>query len=167
MDPTLQVVVTVFVAVCALSMLIQAGLLLGIYKSSKSLSENVQRLMPKMESLVESSRVTVEESRKQLAEITSRTNDILEVTRRQLGRIDETLEDATARARVQFDRVEMVLDDTMSRAQDTVALIHKGVLKPLKEIQGVSAGLRAAFAFLMRGSRQNPSQTMVDEEMFI
>jgi hypothetical protein len=41
------------------------------------------------------------------------------------------------------------------------------VLKPLKEVQGVAAGVRAAFFFLLRGRRANPSSATVDEEMFI
>ncbi len=164
---TLLTILTVFVCVSALALIFQAGLLFGIYKSSRSLSDNLQRLMPKLDSLLESSRTTVEESRRQITEISMRTNDILDVARRQLVRLDEVLEDATARARVQFDRVEMVLDDTMGRVQDTVAMVHNGVLKPLKEIQGVASGLRAAFFFLLRGRRSNPANATVDEEMFI
>lgn len=158
---------TIFVFVSAAALIIQAGLLFGIYKSSRSLSDNLQRLMPKLDSLLQTSQLTVEESRKQITEISTRTNDILEVTKRQLVRLDEVLEDATTRARVQLDRVELVLDDTMSRVQDTVAIVHNGVLKPLKEIQGVAAGLRAAFFFLLRGRRTNPANATVDEEMFI
>jgi hypothetical protein len=45
--------------------------------------------------------------------------------------------------------------------------MHNGVLKPLKEVQGVAAGVRAAFFFLLRGRRPNPSNATVDEEMFI
>ena len=158
---------TIFVSVSAVALLIQAGLLFGIYKSSRSLSDNLQRLMPKMNSLLDTSRTTVEESRKQIADISTRTNEILDIGRRQMVRLDEVLEDASTRARVQFDRVEMVLDDTMGRVQDTVAIMHNGVLKPLKEVQGVAAGVRAAFFFLMRGRRANPSSATVDEEMFI
>jgi hypothetical protein len=158
---------TIFVSVSAVALLIQAGLLFGIYKTSRSLSDNVQRLMPKMNSLLETSRTTVEESRKQIADISTRTNEILDIGRRQMVRLDEVLEDASTRARVQFDRVEMVLDDTMGRVQDTVAIMHSGVLKPLKEVQGVASGLRAAFFFLLRGRRPNPSSATVDEEMFI
>lgn len=158
---------TIFVSVSAVALLIQAGLLFGIYKSSRSLSDNLQRLMPKMNSLLETSRTTVEESRKQIADISNRTTEILDLGRRQMVRLDEVLEDATTRARVQFDRVEMVLDDTMGRVQDTVAIVHNGVLKPLKEVQGVAAGVRAAFFFLLRGRRPNPSNATVDEEMFI
>jgi hypothetical protein len=158
---------TIFVSVSAVALLIQAGLLFGIYKTSRSLSDNVQRLMPKMNSLLDTSRTTVEESRKQIADISTRTNEILDIGRRQMVRLDEVLEDASTRARVQFDRVEMVLDDTMGRVQDTVAIMHNGVLKPLKEVQGVAAGVRAAFFFLLRGRRANPSSATVDEEMFI
>ena len=161
MDPnTLLVVMAVFVAVAAIALLIQAGLLLGIYKSSRALGENVQRLLPRVEALVE-------DSRKQIAEITTRTTDILDITKKQLTRVDEVLEDAAARARVQFDRAEMVLDDTMTRTQETVAMVHGGIMKPLKEINAVAQALRVALQYLMRAGRPNPTQATADEEMFI
>jgi len=65
-----------------------------------------------------------------------------------------------------MDRAEMVLDDTMNRAQETVALVHSGIMKPLREIQGVQAGVRAALNFLVRGRHNGPVAT-ADEEMFI
>ena len=122
--------------------------------------------MPKIESVLETSRQTIEDSRRQIADITSKASDILEITRVQVRRVDEILEDATARARVQMDRAEMVLDDAMERAQRTVALVEGGILKPLREINAVSAGIRTAFLFLLRG-RPNPSRATSDEEMFI
>jgi hypothetical protein len=168
MDPnTLLVIMAVFVAVAAVALLIQAGLLFGIYKSSRALGDNVQRVLPKVEALVETSRQAVDDSRQQIVEITTRTTDILDVTRRQLARVDEVMEDAAVRARIQLDRAEMVLDDTMTRVQETVALVQSGILKPLREINGVAVGLRVALHYLMRGGRPNPSQATADEEMFI
>ena len=164
---TLLIIMTAFVCVAALALLIQAGLLFGIYKSSRALEQNATRLMPKVEALVETSRVAVEDSRKQLVEITTRTRDILDATRKQLVRVDEVFEDATARARVQLDRAELVLDDTMNRAQETVAMVHGGIMKPLREIQGVAAGLRAAVNYMMRGRGPSPAHAAADEEMFI
>ena len=163
---TLLTVMTVFVCVAAAALLIQAGLLFGIYKAARGLQDNVQRLMPKIESLLETSRQTIEDSRKQIADITSKTSEILETTRKQMQRVDEFMEDATSRARVQLDRAEMVLDDAMGRTQRTVALVEGGILKPLMQIQGVAAGLKTAIMFLMRG-RPNPVDAHADEEMFI
>jgi cell division protein FtsL len=163
---TLLTVMTVFVCISAIALLIQAGMLIGIYKSTRGMQDNVQRLLPKIEGLIDTSRQTVEDSRKQILDITSKTSDILETARKQLERVDSVLEDATARAHIQLEHAEMVLDDAMERAHDTVALVHTGIMKPLREIQGVAAGIRTIFQFLMR-SRPNPTHATSDEEMFI
>jgi len=163
---TLLTVMTVFVCISAIALLIQMGMLIGIYRATRGMQESVQRLLPKIESLIDTSRQTIEDSRKQILDITSKTNDILEIARKQMERLDEVLEDATARAHVQLERAEMVVDDVMERAHSTVAVVHTGIMKPLREIQGVAAGLRAAIQFLMRG-RPNPTHATSDEEMFI
>ena len=163
---TLLTVMTVFVCVAAAALLIQAGFLFGIYKAARGMQQNTQRLMPKIESLLETSRQTIEDSRKQIADITSKTSEILETTRKQVNRVDELLEDAATRARVQLDRAELVLDDVMTRAQRTMAMVEGGVVKPLLQIQGVAAGIKTALTFLLRG-RPDPAKAHADEEMFI
>jgi hypothetical protein len=41
-------------------------------------------------------------------------------------------------------------------------------MKPLRQIQGIAAGLQAALNFLLRGRNgTNPGAVHVDEEMFI
>jgi len=163
---TLLTVMTAFVIIAAVALIIQAAMLAGIYKTSRGLQENVQRLLPKIEGVLETSRQTIDDSRKQIADITSKTSEILETTRQQVHRIDEFLNDATARARVQMDRAEMVLDDAMIRTQRTVAVVEGGILKPIVQIQGVAAGIKTALTFLLRG-RPNPEDAHSDEEMFI
>ena len=163
---TLLIIMAAFVIVSAIALCIQAGFLFAIFKAVKTMEARTMPLIPKLDALVESSRVAIDDSRLQIRDITQKTSEILDSTRKQLARVDEVMEDAASRARVQMDRAEMVLDDTMNRAQETVALVHSGIMKPLREIQGVSAGVRAALDFLMRGRRNGPVAT-ADEEMFI
>ena len=163
----LLIVMTVFVAVAAIALLIQAGMLFGVWKSAKAMEQQVAKLAPKVESLAETSRAAIDEGRASMKEITERTKEILDTTQRQLDRVDDVLEDAAARAKVQFDRAEMVMDDVMSRAQQTVAAVHGGVMKPIREINAVAAGIRAAIQYFMRGTRPNPDEVTADEEMFI
>jgi hypothetical protein len=162
----LLTVMTVFVIVAALALIIQAAMLAGMYKATRAMQENVQRLMPKVEGLLVTSRQTIEDSRQQIADITAKTSEILDITRKQVDRVDEILEDAAARARVQLDRAEVILDDAMSRAQRTVAVVEGGIVRPIQQIQGVAAGIKTAITFLMRG-RPNPADAHADEEMFI
>jgi hypothetical protein len=163
----LLIVIAVFVFVAALAMCVQAFFLFGIYKAARGFQEKTVPLVPKVDALVESSRVAIDDSRRQINDITAKASDILDVTRKQLARIDDVMADASDRARVQFDRAEMVLDDAMIRTQETVALVHTGIMKPLREIQGVTAGVKAALNFLMRGRQNGPVHATADEEMFI
>jgi hypothetical protein len=169
----LLIIMAVFVFIAAVALCIQAGFLFGIFKAMRSLEERTAPLLPKLDALIpkvdalmETSRAAIDESRQQFHDISEKTTEILDMTRKQLARVDDVMQDATTRARAQMDRAEMVIDDTMNRAQETVALVHKGVMKPLREIQGVSAGVRAALNFLMRGRHNGPVAT-ADEEMFI
>jgi hypothetical protein len=170
----LLIIMAVFVAVAAIALMIQAGMLFGIYKSSRAmqakvetLAPKIEQLLPKIEALADTSKAAVDESRVTISEISSKTNEILDITRRQLERVEDLLEDASSRALVQFDRAEMVVDDAMNRAQQTVTIVHEGIMKPIREINGVAAGLRAALQFFFRGGRPNPDQVTADDEMFI
>ena len=120
-----------------------------------------------MESLVEKTNITVDESKQQIAEITANVNDILASTKRQLAVVEDFVGDAATRAKVQMERVELVLDDTLSRAHETVAVVHDGIMRPLREITGITAGIRAALNSLARGNRPTVDRATSDEEMFI
>jgi ABC-type transporter Mla subunit MlaD len=166
-ETTLLYVMTAFVIISAIALCIQAGMLAGIYKTVKSLQESINPLLPKVESLVEKANSTVEQSGKQITEITTRANDILDSTKRQLAIVEDLVGDAAARAKVQMERVELVLDDTLSRAHETVAVVHDGIMRPLREVSGVAAGIRAALGAMARGNRPTVDRATSDEEMFI
>ena len=166
-EHALLVVMSVFVFVAAVALLIQAGFLFGIYKTVRAMHENTARVLPKVETLVASSQTAVEDGRIRMAELTAKAHTIFDTTNRQLQTVDSFLTDAASRGRVQMDRAEMFLDDAMGRAQDTVALVHGTVITPIRQINGLAAGVRAALQFFLRGNRPSPDRATVDEEMFI
>jgi hypothetical protein len=166
-EHALLVVMSVFVFVAAVAMLVQAGYLFGIYKTLRSIHENTSRVLPKVEKLVTSSQAAVEDGRVRMAEITTKANAILNTSQKQLQTVEEFLTEAASRGRVQMDRAEIFLDDTMGRAQETVAMVQSTVITPLRQINGLAAGLRAALQFFLRGNRPSPDRATVDEEMFI
>src|SRR5580693_5439231 len=135
-NQALFILLAVFVGISAIAMCIQAGMLFGIYKSARATEEQVKRVIPQVESMLPKVEALVVSS--------TAASDILDVTRTQLARIDSVIEDASARAHVQLAHAEMVIDETMSRAQHTVAVVQSGIMTPLREIQGVAAGVRTA-----------------------
>jgi ABC-type transporter Mla subunit MlaD len=166
-ETTLLEVMTAFVIISAIALCIQAGMLAAIYKTTKSLQEAINPLLPKVDTLVTKASATVEQSGRQITEITTRANDILDSTKRQLAVVEEVVGDAAVRAKVQMERVELVLDDTLSRAHETVAVVHDGIMRPLREVNGIAVGVRAALGALARGNRPTVDHATSDEEMFI
>ncbi|MGA2879046.1 MAG: hypothetical protein ABSG13_08865 [Bryobacteraceae bacterium] len=166
-ESTLLYVMTAFVIISAIALCIQAGMLAAIYKTTKSLQESINPLVPKVEDLVGKATSTVEQSGKQITEITTRANDILDSTKRQLAIVEDLVGDAAQRAKVQMEHVEMVLDDTLSRTHETVAVVHEGIMRPLREVNGIAAGVRAALGAMARGNRPTVDRATSDEEMFI
>lgn len=173
-DHTLLVVMSVFTAVAAIALVVQMGLLFGMYKASKATQETVTALVPKVQSVLASAELTLEQTRGKITAITDRTlqitekaNEILDLSKVQLVKVDGVLTDASARARVQLEKAEIVVDDTMTRVHESVALVHQGIVRPLREINGVVAGVKAAFSYLLQGSRPSVDRVTQDEEMYI
>jgi len=157
----------IFVGISAVALVIQAGMLYGTYKASRAVQESIVPLVPKIEALVVSSRAAIDENRVKVAEITAKANEILDTVHRQMKNVEGILNDASSKTRRQLDHAEVIMDDAMDRAEETVAAVHQGIMKPLRGINGVLAGVRVALQFLMQGGRPNPDRVTADEEMFI
>ena len=164
---TLLYIMTVFVIVSAVALVLQFFMLFGVYRSVKAIHEKISPLIPRTQAVLDTAERTIEQSRKNILEITAKANDVMDITRSQIGKVEETLGDMTSRLKVQMERIELVLDDSMSRVHETVATVHDGIMKPIREVTGVASGIRAAVAHLMRGGRPSVAQATSDEEMFI
>ena len=159
--------ITAAVIVAAVAIVLQTVLLFAMYRASKAMKEQLTPLVEKLEPLSEQTRHVLEEVRQQAGEITTRAGEVLELGRRQLLRADEFLEETATRARAQMARAELVLDDTMGRFQDTVALLNRSILQPLKQLDGLTRGIRATLAVLLGERRTTVERATHDEEMFI
>jgi len=188
MNDLLFPVLTFFVFLSAVALCIQAAMLIGMWKTTKALQQQVTSIMPKVQSVLTRVESTLDENRKNILEATTKanelvartneiaakTNDIasraiemMDIGKAQLVKLDSVITDASDRAKVQLERAELVVDDTLGRVNQTVTAVHNGVLRPVREVQAVAAGFRAAMEHLMRGGRPSVADATHDDEMFI
>jgi hypothetical protein len=167
-------VMTVFVFISAVALCVQAGLLFGIYRAAKSLQEQTAMVMPQAKKILAIAESTLEESRKHIVDISARASEVsakasemMDSAKSQLAKIDSLVTDATARARNQFDRAELVVEDTVTRVHEAVGAVHSGVLAPIRQINGLAAGLRTAVTVFLTGGRPNVAEATHEDEMFI
>jgi hypothetical protein len=167
MNGTLELLITIFVACAAIALVIQACMLVGLFVVARRLLERVTPLLPEIKEILGISRRTVARAEAHVEKIGAASTAILESTKGQLSKIDALLTDATQRAKIQMDRAELVLDDTMNRVQETVTFIQSGVVRPVREVYGILAGIRTTLAYLGRSRRPTVDHATSDEEMFI
>ncbi len=158
---------TIFVGISALAMLGCALAMVGMYLVIRDVRGKVTSSWPEIQGILAASKRSVERAEQHVATIGATSVSILDLAKLQLLRVDDLLSDASSRAKVQMDRAELVLDDTMTRVQDTVGVVQKGVLRPVREVHGIFAGVRTAIAYLGRASRSTVERATSDEEMFI
>ena len=163
----LLTLLTVFVAISAIALLIQAISLLGMFLVMRQLRTRVLAVLPQVHDILGVAKRATEGAEKQVDAIGSSSLAILGITKQQLVKVDDLLTDASKRAKVQMERAEMVMDDTMTRVQSTVSVVQRGVLRPIREVHGVVSGIRTAVQHFGRGNRSTVDHATSDEEMFI
>ncbi|MBC7924151.1 MAG: hypothetical protein H7039_00690 [Bryobacteraceae bacterium] len=101
------------------------------------------------------------------SEIAGKANELMDSGKAQMAKLDVVVTDASGRARAQLERAELVVDDTVTRIHQSVTAVHNGVVRPIREVQALTAGVKAAVQHLARGGRPSVADARHDEEMFI
>jgi hypothetical protein len=155
------------IVVAAVAIVLQAIFLFGLYRSAKVMAARVTEFVEKAEPVLADASQTLAQSRKQMTEVTDKANKVLDSAQTQMAKLDGVLSDATSRAKVQMDRLELVLDDSIGRVHETVTVLHDGIMQPLRELNGIVAGIRAGIGYLFGNRRPSVAQATHDDEMFI
>jgi len=142
-------------------------MLVGMYLAMSSIRKNLLDILPQAKSILAKTEATVDQSKKNVIQITEKANEIMDLAKSQMMKIDSVVTDASSRAKVQLERAEMVVDDTVTRVHSSVSAVHNGILRPIREINGVATGVRTAVQHFMRGNRPSVAQVTQDDEMFI
>jgi hypothetical protein len=167
MDQATVNLLTAAIIVAAVAIVIQLVVLIVIAIAARATQKRIAALVEKIEPLTGSAQDLLRQARTTFTDVSAKTSEILELSRRQLGRVDELVGEATSRVRSQMDRVELVIDDTVNRFQETTTILQDGVVKPLRQLSGLTAGIRTTLAVLFGGRRTTPEHATHDEEMFI
>jgi hypothetical protein len=91
------------------------------------------------------------------------------LVRNQLARIDATLTDALDRTRLQVIRADELLNRTMDRVEETSEVVHKTVISPLRQVNGLMSAISTGFEVFLGQKRRQPKNGagVPQDEMFI
>lgn len=170
LENTLLWICIAFTVALVVQIALLTAMLLSSLRMRRQMAALVATVTPVIEKIgpiADTSQRILEDVRRYADEISTKANALLDLSQKQLVRVDGVLAEATARTRTQMDRIEMVMDDTINRFQETTSLLQNGIVRPLRQLNAVTSGVRAALSFLAQGRRTTVEQATHDEEMFI
>ena len=155
---------TLFVALTAVAVVIQAGVLIAIYIVSKRLSEQVDRFLKDARELMAPMRSTA-------ANLKNVSEDLIELglsAKEQFRRVEAMVTDTGESLQVQLERFNRVGQNIVKRIDETAEVVQDSIVNPVREVSAFAKGLSRGFQAFFFRKRRNPGDAVSeDEELFI
>ena len=121
-----------------------------------------------VESVLATANRIMEETRPRISELSGEAVEIVRSGREQVERIGELLHDAGDCARARLEQIDQAVENTVEQVGQVGDAVKRAVLRPVREVNGLAAGISAAVSTLVHHSRKpSVDQATQDEEMFI
>ncbi len=170
MDDTL---LKIFIAVTTFAVVVQAGILVGLYLAVRKSSARMEALATDVTSrvlpTVETAQSMLVELRPKIEVMSTNFAESSDMLRNQLGRLDATVTDALDRARLQVIRADELLNRTMDKVEETSEVVHKTVISPLRQVNGLMAAISTGVDVFLGQKRRHSRNGggVPQDEMFI
>lgn len=112
--------------------------------------------------------LVMEDARPHVAQISHEAMEITRLSREQVERVGDLLHDAGDKARARLEQIDRSVETTIEQVEQVSGAMKRAVMKPVREVNGLAAGISAAVGTLVRGHRRSSVDSATqDEEMFI
>jgi methyl-accepting chemotaxis protein len=138
----------------------------AIEKAGKVI-EKVGPVVDNAASVLATANRIVEENRPRVAEVAGDVAGIAKSGRAQVERLGELLQDAGDRARERLEQIDQSVGSTVEQVEHVGESVKRAVMKPVREVNGLAAGISAVVSTLVKGRKSSVDHATQDEEMFI
>src|SRR5690348_15985457 len=160
-----------FIAVTALAVLLQAGILAGMYVALRKTSAKVESIADEVKNKVlptaELAHSMMTDLRPKIETVVDNVSVSTTMLRTQLERVDATLTDIVDRTRLQVIRADEFVNSTMDKLEETREAVQRTVVSPVRHLSGIMHGVTAGFEAFFGHRRSRNAATVPQDEMFI
>jgi hypothetical protein len=159
MDKSSQDLLVIFIAIAAISILMQAGftvaMFIGARKAQKKLMALADDVRLHAMPVIMSSREVIQDIAPKLKTITENLTATSTTLRAKAELIGSVVGDVTNKAHVQASRVDGMVKSTLDHLTLAVHAIENGVAAPVRQVNGIINGLRAGVDVMRKKSPNN------------
>ena len=169
MDKSSQTLLVVFIAVAAISILMQAGFSAATFFAARKAQKKIMDLADdvRLHALpaIMSSRELIQDITPKLKLITENLTATTATLRSKTEQVGGLVGNVTERAQVQASRVDGMVKGTLDQLTIAVQAIEHGVAVPVRHVNGILNGLRAGMDVMMKKTPTNHLDP--EEDLFV
>jgi|SRR5216683_1534767 hypothetical protein len=159
MDKSSQTLLVVFIAVAAISILMQAGFSVATFFAARKAQKKIMNLADdvRLHALpaIISSRELIQDVTPKLKLITENLTATTATLRSKADQVGGLVGNVTERAQVQASRVDGMVKGTLDQLTNAVHAIEHGVAAPVRQVNGILNGLRAGMDVMRKKTPTN------------
>ena len=160
-------VITLGVFLALVAFMVQAVVFFAMYRVTKATQDKLLPVAEALTPLLGTVRRFVDENSPKFSQMTSDATGMLNTLREHVERLGEVVKEMSDRARAQVARIDGAVDLTVEQVQQASDAVKTAILKPVKQVDGIMHGIRAALSVVAHSRRESVDHATQDEEMFI
>lgn len=163
---------TIFIAVTAAAVVLQACILFGMFLAVRKTGARVEALAEEVRTkvlpTVQTAQSMLVELRPKIETAIANVSESTTMIRAQLQRVDATISDVIDRSRLQVIRADDMVSRTLDKVEETTELVQQSVVSPVRQLTGLVRGVTTALDYLTHHRRRSRGGvTVPQDEMFI
>lgn len=152
---TYVLVLTIFTAILAVSVLLQAGVLLGMFIVMRKSAAKIDEVKDKALPALATTRSLLEDLAPKLKSATADLSDVAHTLKNQTDHVSESLDTLLQKTNAQMNRVDGMVTATFDALDHASKAVESAVATPMRRFNGVINGVRAGVGVFVRRSRNS------------
>ena len=162
-----------FVMVTSLAVVLQAGILAGIYflllRQSRRMEQMLQELQAQVTPILSRIQVLLNDVHPQISSMVADAAHITHLARTQVQHADRVVGETIERLRLQLAHADQIVTGALETIEDTGSQLRRTILGPVQSVSALVRGIQTGLD-VFRGNRRRaeaPQAETQDESLFI
>ena len=160
-------VITLGVFLALVAFVVQAVVFFAMYRVTKATQDKLMPMAEALTPILGTVRRFLDENSPKFSQMTSDATEVVRTLHEHVERLGEVVKEVSDRARAQVARIDGAVDLTVEQVQQASDAVKTAILKPVKQVDGIMHGIRAALSVVAHSRRESVDHATQDEEMFI
>jgi hypothetical protein len=165
-----------FSIVAAIALVVQVGILIGLFVQLRKTTESINRMVTDLHSrmgpILTRTQIMLDETEPKISALVEDASHIVYLARVQAQKMDKVFTEASDRLRGQLVRADRILTGTLEAVEDAGMQVRRSFLGPVQKVSAVVHGIKIGLDVL-RSRRRQPeagvreSVEQQEDELFI